>query len=102
MGFMLTQTRSSHKVKDLLATLPSDKSYIVRADLLGSNEEQGIELTADAATLIPTLEGYLDKRWITPGPCDLFKSTGWSALMRALALYRASPPKANVVVRVQD
>lgn len=99
---VLTGNRTSHKVKDLLATLPPANTCVVRADLLGSSGEHGIKITTDAATLIPILETHIEKRCLTPGPCSLFNHKGWDSLINAIILCSGKPPKANIVVEVQD
>lgn len=77
-------------------------AYLVRAEMLGQNGEQGREVTADVARLIPILETYIDKGAINPGPCGLFNYVGWEGLIRAIDCYKTFPPKTNVIVQVQE
>jgi hypothetical protein len=77
-------------------------AYVVRAEMIGQNGEQGREVTADMARLIPILETYIDNGAISPGPCSLFNYVGWKGLIRAIDYFKACPPKTNIVVQVQE
>lgn len=96
-NILIHRSSQSHK-----ALSSSIDAYLVRADNLGKNGEQGREVTADVARLIPVLETYIGKSALLPVPCMLYNYEGWAGLIDAMGRYTAKPPSTSIIVKVQE
>lgn len=69
---------------------------------IGREGKGADQITAQAAEMVPILEGHIADGTIRPVECEVYKGVGWDRLVQAIEYYEQGLARKKLVVRVQD